>query len=106
MTEMIVVLWAIFDAWHSGGSLNFCGDYYRNTLMTSAFHPVPKTVPGRRRARRWSVGDVVRLEAFLHHVMVPAVRDGLLESGLLGRYFAVILEIFCRLVTLIGDEMM
>src|SRR6516165_8412924 len=41
MAELIGALRAIFEAWNSGGSLDFRGDYYRHTLMTPARSPGP-----------------------------------------------------------------
>jgi alkanesulfonate monooxygenase SsuD/methylene tetrahydromethanopterin reductase-like flavin-dependent oxidoreductase (luciferase family) len=39
MTEMIGALRAIFEAWNTGGRLDFRGEYYRHTLMTRLSAP-------------------------------------------------------------------
>lgn len=41
MREYVLALHAIWDAWDSGGELNFEGEFYRHTLMPPNFRPPP-----------------------------------------------------------------
>lgn len=108
MTKMIAALRAIFEAWNSGGRLNFRGEYYRHTLMTPAFSPGPNPYgpppiyvgalgPKLTRATA-EHADGLRVmpfssKRFLHHNTMPAVRDGLRASGRQPDDFAVVPEI-------------
>lgn len=108
MTEMIAALRAIFEAWNSGGRLNFRGEYYRHTLMTPAFSPGPNPYgpppiyvgalgPKLTRATAEHADGLLVMpfssKRFLHHNTMPAVRDGLRASGRQPDDFAVVPEI-------------
>lgn len=41
MREMVLAVKAIWDAWQTGGDLDFRGEFYTHTLMTPAFDPGP-----------------------------------------------------------------
>jgi len=41
MREYILAMRAIWDCWNEGVALNFCGEYYRHTLMSPFFNPGP-----------------------------------------------------------------
>ncbi len=108
MTEMIAALRAIFEAWNSGGRLNFRGEYFRHTLMTPAFSPGPNPYgpppiyvgalgPKLTRATAEHADGLLVMpfssKRFLHHNTMPAVRDGLRASGRQPDDFAVVPEI-------------
>jgi probable F420-dependent oxidoreductase len=108
MTELIAALRAIFEAWNSGGPLNFRGDYYRHTLMTPAFNPGPNPFgpppiyvgalgPRLTRATAEYADGLLVMpfgsKRFLHESTMPAVREGLRASGRQAEDFAVIPEI-------------
>jgi probable F420-dependent oxidoreductase len=114
MTELIAALRAIFEAWNSGGPLNFRGDYYRHTLMTPAFSPGPNPYgpppiyvgalgPRLTRATAEHADGLLVMpfgsKKFLHESTMPAVRDGLRASGRQPDEFAVIPEI----IVSVGD---
>jgi len=108
MTELVAALRAIFEAWNSGGSLDFRGDYYRHTLMTPAFSPGPNPYgpppiyvgalgPRLTRATAENADGLLVMpfgsKKFLHESTMPAVRDGLRAGGRQPEDFAVIPEI-------------
>uniref|UniRef100_UPI003F996183 TIGR03617 family F420-dependent LLM class oxidoreductase n=1 Tax=Mycobacterium sp. TaxID=1785 RepID=UPI003F996183 len=108
MTELIAALRAIFEAWNSGGRLNFRGEYYRHTLMTPAFNPGPNPYgpppiyvgalgPKLTRATAEHADGLLVMpfgsKRFLHESTMPAVREGLGASGRQPNEFAVIPEI-------------
>jgi probable F420-dependent oxidoreductase len=114
MTELIGALRAIFEAWNSGGPLNFRGDYYRHTLMTPTFSPGPNPYgpppiyvgalgPRLTRATAEHADGLLVMpfgsKKFLHENTLPAVRDGLRASGRKTDEFAVIPEI----IVSVGD---
>jgi probable F420-dependent oxidoreductase len=114
MTELIGALRAIFEAWNSGGPLNFRGDYYRHTLMTPTFSPGPNPYgpppiyvgalgPRLTRATAEHADGLLVMpfgsKKFLHENTMPAVRDGLRASGRGPDEFAVIPEI----IVSVGD---
>ncbi len=41
MREMVQALRAIWDAWEGHSKLDFCGEFYRHTIMIPAFNPGP-----------------------------------------------------------------
>jgi probable F420-dependent oxidoreductase len=41
MREMVLAIRAIWEAWQTGGRLDFRGDFYTHTLMTPVFDPGP-----------------------------------------------------------------
>ncbi|MGV0875336.1 TIGR03617 family F420-dependent LLM class oxidoreductase [Mycolicibacterium sp. XJ879] len=108
MKEMVGALRAVFDAWNSGGRLDFRGEYYRHTLMTPTFDPGPNPYGpppiylgalGPRLTRATAeVADGLLVmpfgtKRFLHEVTMPAVRDGLAAAGRRAEDFAVVPEI-------------
>jgi probable F420-dependent oxidoreductase len=108
MTEMIAALRAIFEAWNSGGRLNFRGNYYRHTLMTPAFNPGPNPYgpppiyvgalgPKLTRATAEHADGLLVMpfgsKRFLRETTMAAVRDGLRAGGREVDDFAVIPEI-------------
>jgi probable F420-dependent oxidoreductase len=114
MMELIGALRAIFQAWNSGGPLNFRGDYYRHTLMTPTFSPGPNPYgpppiyvgalgPRLTRATAEHADGLLVMpfgsKKFLHESTLPAVRDGLRASGRGPDEFAVIPEI----IVSVGD---
>ena len=91
MTELIAALRAIFEAWNTGGRLDFRGDYYRHTLMTPTFSPGPNPYgpppiyvgalgPRLTRATAEHADGLLVMpfgsKRFLHEQTMPAVRDG------------------------------
>jgi len=46
MRELILAIRAIWDAWLTGGRLDFRGDFYSHTLMTPFFAPNPSDLDG------------------------------------------------------------
>jgi probable F420-dependent oxidoreductase len=108
MTELIAALRAIFEAWNSGGRLDFRGDYYRHTLMTPTFSPGPNPYgpppiyvgalgPRLTRAVAEHADGLLVMpfgsKRFLHQHTMPAVRQGLLASGRQAEDFAIRPEI-------------
>lgn len=108
MTELIAALRAIFQAWNSGGPLEFRGEYYRHTLMTPTFSPGPNPFgpppiyvgalgPRLTRAVAEHADGLLVMpfgsKRFLHENTLPAVRDGLAAAGRGPGEFAVIPEI-------------
>ena len=45
LREFILALRAVWDAWQTGGRLNFRGEYYKLTLMAPFFNPGPLAQP-------------------------------------------------------------
>ena len=41
MREIVLAIRAIWNSWEHGSELNFCGEFYRHTLMIPAFNPGP-----------------------------------------------------------------
>ena len=108
MTELIAALRAIFEAWNTGGRLNFRGEYYRHTLMTPTFSPGPNPHgpppiyvgalgPKLTRATAEHADGLLVMpfgsKRFLHQSTMPAVREGLRAGGRRPDEFAVIPEI-------------
>jgi probable F420-dependent oxidoreductase len=119
MIELIGALRAIFEAWNSGGPLNFRGDYYRHTLMTPTFSPGPNPYgpppiyvgalgPRLTRATAEHADGLLVMpfgsKKFLHEHTMPAVRDGLRASGRKPDEFAVIPEIIVSVADTDADR--
>jgi probable F420-dependent oxidoreductase len=119
MIELIGALRAIFEAWNSGGPLNFRGDYYRHTLMTPTFSPGPNPYgpppiyvgalgPRLTRAAAEHADGLLVMpfgsKKFLHEHTMPAVRDGLRASGRKPDEFAVIPEIIVSVADTDADR--
>lgn len=96
MTELIAALRAIFEAWNTGGRLDFRGEYYRHTLMTPTFNPGPNPHgpppiyvgalgPRLTRATAEHADGLLVMpfgsKRFLQQSTMPAVRAGLEASG-------------------------
>ncbi|OBF81305.1 LLM class F420-dependent oxidoreductase [Mycobacterium sp. 852002-51163_SCH5372311] len=108
MTELIGALRAIFEAWNSGGRLDFHGDYYRHTLMTPTFSPGPNPYgpppiyvgalgPKLTRATAEHADGLLVMpfgsKRFLRESTMPAVRAGLQARGRWPEDFTVVPEI-------------
>ncbi len=96
MREYIEALHAIWDAWETGGRLNFRGDFYRHTLTNPMFTPPPQ--PHRRplvylaavgplmTRTAGRVADGLHCHGFttagyLRDVTLPALRSGQEAAG-------------------------
>ena len=96
MEEYIAALGAIWDAWESGGRLDFRGDFYQHTYTTPLFCPAPLPY-GRPRVFLAAVGPLMTRTAgriadgllchsfttadYLRDVTVPALRAGEAAAG-------------------------
>jgi probable F420-dependent oxidoreductase len=96
MREFVQALRAIWASWNDGEPLNFRGDFYSHTLMTSFFSPAPSpwgppkvylAAVGEHMTRAaGEVGDGVQPHAFttpryLRERTVPTLEEGLARSG-------------------------
>jgi probable F420-dependent oxidoreductase len=96
MREYILALAAIWDAWESGGDLDFRGEFYSHTLMPPNFRPQPTgharppvllaAVRERMTQVAGEVADGFLGHAFcsedvLRHFTLPALERGLEQSG-------------------------
>ena len=96
MREYVLALRAIWDAWESGGELDFRGEFYSHTLMPPNFRPAPTEHPrppvllaGVRERMTEVAGEVA--DGFLGHafctaevlreVTLPALERGLERAG-------------------------
>ena len=96
MREYILALRAIWDAWESGGELDFRGEFYSHTLMPPNFRPPPSEHPrppvllaAVREMMTEVAGEVA--DGFLGHafcttevlreVTLPALERGLERTG-------------------------
>ena len=96
MQEYIEALHAIWDAWETGGRLNFRGDFYQHTLTNPMFVPPPQ--PHRRpEVYLAAVGPLMTRTAgrvadgllchgfttadYLRDITVPALREGQAATG-------------------------
>ena len=96
MREYVLALRAIWDAWESGGELDFRGEFYSHTLMPPNFRPAPAGQPrppvllaGVRERMTEVAGEVA--DGFLGHafctaevlreVTLPALERGLERGG-------------------------
>ncbi|ORW24446.1 LLM class F420-dependent oxidoreductase [Mycobacterium palustre] len=104
MREYILALRAIWTSWHTGGKLDFRGDYYQHTLMTPMFRPEPNpfgsprvmlaAVGPKMTAVAAEVADGLLLHGFttaryLREVTMPAVHAGLRAADRSRADFAV-----------------
>ena len=87
MRELILALRAIWDAWESGGELDFQGEFYTHTLMPPNFRPQPTSRPrppvllaGVRPLMTEVAGEVA--DGFLGHAFCTAevLREGTLPA--------------------------
>ena len=96
MREYVVALAAIWDAWESGGELDFRGEFYSHTLMPPNFRPRPSAhtrppvllaaVRERMTEVAGEVADGFLGHAFcsaevLREVTLPALERGLERGG-------------------------
>jgi probable F420-dependent oxidoreductase len=96
MREYILALGAIWDAWESGGAVDFRGEFYSHTLMPPNFRPPPLEHPrppvllaGVRERMTEVAGEVADgflghafcTEAVLREVTLPALERGLERAG-------------------------
>lgn len=96
MREYVIALGAIWDAWESGGDLDFRGEFFTHTLMPPNFrppasgHPRPPVLLAAVRERMTEVAGEVA-DGFLGHafcsedvlreVTLPALERGLERAG-------------------------
>ncbi|RMH73350.1 MAG: TIGR03617 family F420-dependent LLM class oxidoreductase [Actinomyces sp.] len=96
MEEMIRAIRAIWACWHHGEPLAFRGEFYRHTLMTPMFDPGPNP-HGEPPIHLAAVGPMMTRVAgrvadglvahafttasYLEAVTLPALREGLADSG-------------------------
>jgi probable F420-dependent oxidoreductase len=96
MREYVLALRAIWRSWQDGGKLDFDGQFYHHTLMTSMFSPGPLE-PGPPRVLLAAVGDAMTKVAgevadgliahgfttrrYLREVTLPMMREGLARGG-------------------------
>lgn len=96
MREYIAAVHAIWDAWKTGGTLDFQGEHYQHTLMPPAFRPPTDglacppvylaAVGPRMTALAGEVADAIVCHPFsgpryIEHVTLPAVREGARTAG-------------------------
>jgi probable F420-dependent oxidoreductase len=96
MREYILAMRAIWASWNEGERLFFRGEFYRHTLMTPFFAPVPHSY-GPPKVFLAAVGELMTevagevadgliihpftTERYLREVTVPALERGLAKSG-------------------------
>jgi probable F420-dependent oxidoreductase len=96
MREFILAIRAIWDAWDTGTTLDFRGDFYTHTLMTPFFNPGPNP-HGNPRVILAAVGPKMTevagevadgifchflgTQRYLREVTVPALERGAARSG-------------------------
>jgi probable F420-dependent oxidoreductase len=99
MRELILAIRAIWDAWLTGGRLDFRGDFYSHTLMTPFFAPNPADLDGFGVPRVFLAGVGERMtevagevadgflchgfttEKYLREVSIPALERGRGTAG-------------------------
>ena len=113
MREFVLAIRAIWQAWDTGGRLDFRGDFYTHTLMTPFFSPGPNphgrppialagfgpgmtTVAGEV-ADGWIVHPL-NSPAYVRAIALPALERGLTKAGRARRE----VEISCQTITMIG----
>jgi probable F420-dependent oxidoreductase len=115
MREFVLAVRSIWDAWRDGTPLRFEGEYYRHTLMPPVMVPEPTPYANPRivlgavntgMARvAGAVADGLHCHGFctprwLETVIIPAVQEGLAESGRTRRDF----EISCPVMVATGRD--
>ncbi len=115
MREYVHAVRAIWRCWNDGTPLKFEGDFYRHTLMPPMMVPEPTGLPDPRivvaavnsgMARvAGEVGDGLHCHGFctplwIEKVIVPAVKEGLAESGRHRSQF----EISCPAMVVTGAD--
>ena len=96
MREFILAMRAVWEAWNTGGKLEFRGDFYTHTLMTPFFSPRPNphgapkvflAAVGERMtevAGETADGIIIHgftTERYVKEVTVPALERGLATAG-------------------------
>jgi probable F420-dependent oxidoreductase len=99
MRELILAIRAIWDAWLTGGRLEFRGEFYTHTLMTPFFAPNPADLEpfGVPRIFLAGVGELMTevagevadgflchgftTEKYLREVTIPALERGRAKAG-------------------------
>jgi probable F420-dependent oxidoreductase len=109
MREFILAVRAIWEAWQTGGRLNFEGDFYTHTLMTPFFSagPNPHGVPpillaGVGPKMTETAGEVAdgfishgfQTERYLREVTLPALSHGRERAGRTLEDFIISLPVF------------
>ena len=96
MREFVLAVRAIWEAWASGGRLDFRGDFYTHTLMTPFFDPGPNP-HGNPKLMMAAVGPLMTeaagevadgmfchafcTERYLREVTLPALQRGAAKAG-------------------------
>ena len=106
--EQVLAMRAIWNAWNTGDTLDFQGDFYSHTLMTPMFSPPPNphgeprillAAVGERMAEvAGEVADGIIAHPFstpryLREVLLPAARRGRVSSTRASDGFAVSLPV-------------
>jgi probable F420-dependent oxidoreductase len=99
MRELVLAIRAIWDAWLTGGRLDFRGEFYTHTLMTPFFSPNPADLGGFGVPRIFlaGVGELMTevagevadgflchgftTEKYLREVTIPALERGRGKAG-------------------------
>lgn len=115
MRELILAIRAIWDNWQNGGKLHFDGEFYRHTLMTSAFNPGPNPygcakiiaagVGSKMTEAVCEVADGFTIHPFntarsLREITRPAIMAGLRKNPLDHDQF----EISCNVIIASGSD--
>jgi probable F420-dependent oxidoreductase len=104
MREFILALRAIWDSWDNGSRLQFRGDFYNHTLMTSFFSPEPSTY-GPPKVLVAAIGDnMTRVagevadgllvhsfttERYLREVTIPTLQSAFDSAGRARSHFQI-----------------
>jgi probable F420-dependent oxidoreductase len=96
MREFVLALRAIWDSWDKGSRLEFRGEFYNHTLMTSFFSPEPNTC-GPPRVLIAAIGDKMTrvagevadgllvhsftTERYLREVTIPTLQSAFVSAG-------------------------
>lgn len=96
MREYVFAMRAIWSCWNEGTPLNFCGEFYRHTLMSPFFNPGPNPY-GPPKVYLAAVGELMTemagevadgllvhpftTERYIREVTLPALERGLAKSG-------------------------
>lgn len=108
LREAVQAIRAVWDAWRTGGRLRFRGRFYSLSLMTPFFTPAPLDAaipvftagvnpPLCRVAGQVADGFAVHpfhTRAYLHDIVLPAIRGGLTKTGRDIASFSVAASVF------------
>jgi len=109
LREQIQVIRAFWDNWQNGTKLNFCGEYYKITLMSPFFnagaieHPnIPIYIAGVNTGLAKLAGEVCNgfhahpfnTPRYLKEVMLPAIDEGAKRNNRKGKDIAVSVSAF------------